>query len=395
MFKSLMGWSRGTSESLLPRHGRSSNGFAAPWLVLALVFLGAETFAESPGIFRSPLNLPIPHSLDLGTFEFDIDPVAGSLADTNFRRLQRKLGVFHAAGEEGVSGGGSSAEADLEMMANKANNPLSDVWLLIVENDTTLIGGNEVSGSETLNVTLIEPVLPVPVFDNEYNLIFRPILPIISSPLDKDVGKLFGRSDAEIAGSPKLSKIAADPYGERSAGLGDLIVLTLFGPNADDGFVYGAGVSTVFPTATEDVLGAQKWQIGPAALAVRLGTDHGGLGIENWNIGFLAQQWFSYAGTGDREAVNRMNLQYFINWKMNATQLIGMTPNIVIDWEEKDIDDAVSLPIGLGTIGMMKIGKLPIRWGVEVQYYVVQPDDAGPRVNFKVFFAPIILNPFK
>ena len=44
---------------------------------------------------------------------------------------------------------------------------------------------------------------------------------------------------------------------------------------------------------------------------------------------------------------------------------------------------------------MMKIGKLPIRWGVEVQYYVVQADDAGPRVNFKVFLAPIILNPLK
>ncbi len=309
------------------------------------------------------------------------------------------LGVFHAAGEEGMSGGGPDettvGAVDLELMAKKSNNPLSDVWLLVVQNDLSILGGDDVPGSEILNVTLFQPVMPVPVFENKYNLIFRPVLPVVSSPLDGDVGKLFGKSAAEIAGSPGLSAIAADPYGDRSAGLGDLVLLTLFGPNTDDGWVYGAGLTQIIPTATENILGQQKWQAGPAALVVRLGKESGGLGIENWNIGALAQQWFSYAGNGDREAVNRMNIQYFLNWKVNAIQLIGMTPNIIIDWKEKDIDDAVSLPIGLGTIGMFKFGKLPVRWGVEAQYYIVQSDASGPRFNFRVFFAPIVANPLK
>ena len=51
--------------------------------------------------------------------------------------------------------------------------------------------------------------------------------------------------------------------------------------------------------------------------------------------------------------------------------------------------------VGLGTIGLFKIGRLPVRWGVEVQYYVIQPDRVGPEWNFKIFLAPIILNPFK
>ena len=79
---------------------------------------------------------------------------------------------------------------------------------------------------------------------------------------------------------------------------------------------------------------------------------------------------------------------------MNATQLIGMTPSIVVDWKA-DSGDKLSFPIGLGTIGMFRLGKLPVRYGVEFQYYVAQPDSGGPEFNFKVFFAPIIMNPLK
>ena len=81
--------------------------------------------------------------------------------------------------------------------------------------------------------------------------------------------------------------------------------------------------------------------------------------------------------------------------RLNETQLIGMTPNIRIDWKADSFTDAVSLPVGLGTIGMFTVGRMPVRWGVELQYYVMQPSDIAPKFNFKVFFAPIILNPFK
>ncbi len=288
----------------------------------------------------------------------------------------------------------AGGDTSLEEMAKKSNNPLSDVWLLIIENDTALLRGDSVPGTEVLNATLIEPVMPVPVFDEKWNLIFRPIIPILSAPIRDDAGKLFNRSPAEIAASPSLSAIAGDIYGGRTSGLGDSVLLTLLGPNRDDGFVWGLGPTQIFPTATDDVLGQEKWQAGPAGLAVRLGKDYGGLGIDNWNIGVLGQQWFSYAGADGRKSTSQANIQYFINWKMNATQLIGMTPNITVDWKAKS-GDKLSLPIGLGTIGMFRLGKLPIRYGVEVQYYVVHRDNAGPRWNFKVFFAPIILNPFK
>jgi len=108
----------------------------------------------------------------------------------------------------------------------------------------------------------------------------------------------------------------------------------------------------------------------------------------------LAQQWWSYGGDNDRSETSQMDIQYFINWRINETALIGMTPNININWKA-DSGNKIAVPIGLGYIDVIKIGKLPIRVGIEAQYYVVQRDMDGPDWNFRLIFSPIIKNPFK
>ena len=55
-------------------------------------------------------------------------------------------------------------------------------------------------------VTLFEPVLPVPVFDQKWNLIFRPIVSIVNSPVDKRAGKLFGKSSSENRWDHRLER---------------------------------------------------------------------------------------------------------------------------------------------------------------------------------------------
>jgi hypothetical protein len=285
-------------------------------------------------------------------------------------------------------------EPSLAQMAQKANNPLSDVWLLLTQNDTTYFEGRQVDGHRALNSLKFQPVMPIPVFDGKWNLIFRPVFQFVSSPLNDDLEDLIGLSNPGlVAADPNLLRTAQNPY-SRTNGMGDSVLLTLLGPNRDDGLVWGFGATHIFPTASEDVLGQGKYQIGPSAIAIRLGKESGGLGLENWNIGALAQHWWSYGGQGNREETSQTDIQYFINWRLNDTQLIGMTPNIRINWKA-DGGQKFSVPIGLGTIGMFKLGRLPVRWGVEVQYYVVKPDRVAADWNFKVFFSPIILNPLK
>ena len=226
-------------------------------------------------------------------------------------------------------------------------------------------------------------------------MVFRPVFQVVSSPLDDDAGTLFGVSPNDVVADEDLADIASDPFG-RTNGLGDTVLFALLSPNTTDGWVYAAGATTIFPTAQLDVLGQEKWQAGPAGLLVRLGNEYGGFGVEHFNIGALVQQWWSYAGDGDRDSTNQMDIQYFLNWRSTPTQLIGMTPNISINWDaDGGFDDKVALPIGIGTIGLFKIGELPVRYGIEAQYYVTGNDDVKREANFRFFVAPVIANPFK
>jgi len=264
----------------------------------------------------------------------------------------------------------------LEKAAQKSNNPVSDAWLLIVQNDYTALEGKATGGHDEMRERLsFQPVMPVPIFDGSWNLVNRVILQAFSAPVDDDID-------------------STDPFDGRTNGLGDSIVFSLAAPNRDDGFIWGLGPTMILPTASEDVLGQGRWQIGPAALAVRLGNSHGGWGLENWNIGVLVQHWWDFAGDDDRPHTNQSDIQYFINWKKDALILIGMTPNIQIDWE-KSGSDRFSVPIGLGMIGFFSWGQTPVRWGIEIQHYVMQPDPVGPRWNLKFFIAPVKANPFK
>lgn len=262
----------------------------------------------------------------------------------------------------------------LQKAAQKSNNPVSDAWLLIGQNDYTSIDTPE--GSQWQNATTVQPIMPIPILDGKWNLVNRIITGVVSSPV------------AEEFDSPHF-------FNQRTTGNTDTIAFSLVAPNRDDGLIWGVGPTFTLPTATQDVLGAEKWAAGPAVLAARLGSEFGDLGsLESWNVGVLAQHWWDFDGKDDREDYNRSNIQYFINYKVDATNLIGMTPNIIIDWE-KSGSDRFSVPVGLGKIGFMRWGKTPVRWGAEIQYYVMQPDDFAPEWNLKLFLAPIAPNPFK
>ncbi len=268
---------------------------------------------------------------------------------------------------------GAEEALPLQKAEQKANNPVSDAWLLITQNDLTRL--DTPNGSEWRNRTSLQPVMPIPILDGEWNIVNRIVTGVVTAPIDDDLN-------------------STNPFDGRTTGNTDTVYFALAAPNRDDGWIWGLGPTFILPTATEDVLGQEKWQADPAALIVRLGNDYGGFGLEHFNIGVLAQHWWDIAGDDDRASISQSDIQYFINWKATPTQLIGMTPNIQIDWT-KSGSDRFSVPIGLGTIGLFRWGNVPIRWGIEAQYYVMQPDPIGPEFNLKLFFAPIVGNPFK
>ena len=359
-----------------------------------VILLGSSPGNSDPGSASASLNEAVTQTYIEQPFAPSVSFSAEPIWDKErFELLAQKAEKSSRTLAQGSDD--EAAQADLATLAKKANNPISDAWLLITQNDFTLLEGDATDDTEVFNSFKFQPVISAPVLDGDWNFVVRPVLQFNSVPLDEDVDQLFGVSPNDIVANPSLSEIASSPFG-RTTGLGDTVLLTLLGPNTDDGWIYAGGVTQIFPTASEDVLGQGKWQIGPAALVARLGANHGEFDIDSFNIGALAQQWWSYAGDDDRDGTNQADIQYFLNWKANPTTLIGMTPNIAINWDANGgFDEKVALPVGLGVIDMFRIGKLPVRWGIEGQYYLTGPDELRREANLKIFVAPIIPNLLK
>ncbi|MGX5217305.1 hypothetical protein ACVTMO_01420 [Pseudomonas segetis] len=282
--------------------------------------------------------------------------------------------------------------AELEKLAKATANPLGAAWMLWFQNDYTHMDGDNdalPSNGRWANSTKFQPVMSFPfdVGDDEWNLIVRPVVQYQSSPLDDSFGDALQGRAGDIPTDKLLSHNY--PYNGRTTGFGDTGLLTLTGPARDDGLVWGVGVTQLFPTAEEDVLGQGKYQAGPAVLLASLAPNPGG-----WNVGVLAQHWWSYAGDDDREDTSQSDIQYFLNYRLSGTELVGMTPNVRVNWKA-DSGEKVNFPIGLGYSNVIKINKLPVRFAVEMQYSVVKGDEYDADWNLRFMFIPVIANPFK
>jgi hypothetical protein len=279
------------------------------------------------------------------------------LAGVFFMAVHEVLGE-----EEGFQDGlGEVAPEDLslEEVDQQLNNPLTSLWSLTFQENFSLKRGDAVEGTETANTFFFQPALPVPL-GNDKVLIARPVFPLVTAP--------------DLLG------------GGHETGLGDIQLFTMLGPDRTDGWVWGAGATFKFPTATDDLLGAEKWQAGPAAMAFYLG--------EKWTVGMLAQHWNSFAGDDSRPATSQTDIQYVARMKLPGAMSIGMGPTMTVDWKAES-GNRVTLPIGLGLTKTVRFGKTPVKMRFEPQYSLIKPDDFGTTWNFRVQITPVIPSPYQ
>jgi len=256
-------------------------------------------------------------------------------------------------------------DEDLAEINRRLENPLTKLWSLTFQENLAIQEGDVVDGTTYANTLFFQPALPLPVGDD---LVFfaRPVFPLVTSPV--------------------LDPTSSDGVDRHETGFGDIQMLSLLGPSKSQGLVWGGGATFKFPTASKDVLGQEKWQIGPAAMLFHLGNP--------WTIGFLAQQWWSVAGDHDRANVSQTEFQYVARRQIPGAMSIGMGPNVTIDWEA-DSDNQVTFPIGLGITKTVRMGRFPVKMRFEPQYSIIRPDDLGTEWNFRLQFAPVIPSPFK
>jgi len=157
-----------------------------------------------------------------------------------------------------------------EELAKKLANPIASLISVPFQgNYDSDIGPNDKGDRYVLN---IQPVIPISMND-DWNIISRTILPLVTQ-------------DDIFPGAGSQS------------GLGDVVQSVFFSPKqpTQSGWIWGAGPVFLLPTATDDLLGADKWGIGPTAVVLKQKGP--------WTYGALANHIWSVAGDGDRKAIS-------------------------------------------------------------------------------------------
>jgi hypothetical protein len=231
---------------------------------------------------------------------------------------------------------GTLCLAQDEDLAKKTQNPVADLISLPFQNNINFkVGPDE----KTQNILNIQPVWPVSL-NNDWNLITRTIVPIISQP---------GVDALDI---------------DRENGLGDTTFTAFLSPKNSGKLIWGAGPVILLPTATDDRLGSDKWGIGPSAVFL---TMQG-----HWVIGSLFSNVWSFAGSGD-DNVNMFTWQYFINYNLPDGWYLTTSPIITANWEA-DSDNTWTVPFGGGGGKIFRIGKQPMNAQVQALYNVEKPE---------------------
>lgn len=241
------------------------------------------------------------------------------------------------------------AGSNEKSLAKAAQNPVGALISLPFQNNTNFDVG---PADRTQNILNIQPVWPISIAE-KWNLITRTIIPVISQPA---------------------------PGSDRTNGLGDVNFTGFISPSEPGKWIWGVGPALVFPTATDEVLGAEKWSIGPSVVVLTMPGP--------WVLGSLLSNTWSVAGSDDRADVNQFLWQYFINYNYPSGFYWTSAPIITANWEAAS-GQQWTVPFGGGFGKLFKIGKRPVNASIQGFYNVEKPDSGGDwtlRIQVQLLF---------
>ena len=296
----------------------------------------------------------------------------------------------------GEASNDADAGPSADEISRMLDNPLGNLWILMLENDIARYRGTPADGSQWVNTTIFQPVLPIPLTD-KWNLVTRPIITLLNAPRVDAPADQFGDCPGNCNSRPPpddlgLRSLSAD----RKTRWGDISMWSMVSPTepvtlGDGGkLVWGAGGAFQFPTATTDQFGSEKYTFGPSILALRQPPADG-----RWTYGLLQHHYlWSVGGAGDRERVKVSKFMYIWWYKPNWSDpdnqwKFGTTPTIQANWQASS-DDRWLVPLGVGATNTFFVGKMPVRIGFGFDWYIVTADNYGPKFMFKFFVVPVV-----
>jgi hypothetical protein len=227
-------------------------------------------------------------------------------------------------------------KAEVSELAKKIQNPVSDLISVPFQDNLDYDIGSFDRVRNTLN---IQPVIPIRVSES-WTLVTRTIIPIVYQP----------KTQQEEGGT---------------SGLGDLNPALMLSPAKPGRLVWGLGPAFLLPTATQRVTGQGRWAIGPQAVLVMQPAP--------WTLGLLVSNIWSFAGPGDRQDVNQLLVQYFVNYNLSKGWYLTSAPIITANWEAPSGGQWL-VPFGGGLGKVHHVGRQPINGQISAYVNAVTPD---------------------
>lgn len=252
----------------------------------------------------------------------------------------------------GVAPAVAQAQQNADELAKQLSNPVASLISVPLQYNADFNIGPEDGTKQYVN---IQPVIPKSISE-DWNLITRVIAPVI---YQDDV---FGDSGSQF-------------------GLGDITPTLFFSPKkpTSNGWIWGVGPVFLLPTASDDLLGSEKWGVGPSALALK--QTAGG-----WTYGALVNHIWSVAGEEDRADISSTFLQPFLAKQLPGGRTLSFNLESSYDWKS----EKWNVPINIGYSKVTRWGGQMLSLAGGVRYFVETPGD-GP--DWGVRFTLTLLYP--
>jgi hypothetical protein len=255
----------------------------------------------------------------------------------------------------------------LSELGAKLSNPLSDVWALFTEFDLSLSRGDLSDHNYKAGGDMIfQPLMPFQI-TKDLKMITRPTVPVqFGVPIP--------------AGSKSDGSVDFD----YKTGIGDISMPLLFAPVPKPGQLLslGFGPTFQFPTHSSTELGTKTWEAGPSLIAVYK--------TKKITVGALGQYWWSYSEYGkDTPSTSHGNVVYFYYYNLPKAWQVGFNPTVTYN-DKASSGNKWNVPVGITVAKMTKVGKLPIKFQLGIEYATVRQDDFGPEWLLKLNVIPVM-----
>jgi len=276
----------------------------------------------------------------------------------------------------------------VDEIALELSNPVTALRSFAVDMEGTYFQGNlpDADGRSAMK-TVLTPSWPFKL-RNGNNILLR-----INIPINSDQ-PLWELSDWDHSAEWRLRqrddiRLEQGFLARGHDHLEDVSIDIGYGGVSDNGIIGMVGLSTVLTTNEDGTAERDQILMGPEFV---LGK------VSNWGLAGVRLRHVTDVYEDDVPggygaefpwSTNETTAKIFFAYAMGNGWQIESNPTILYDWEAISGHEW-TVPIGAGVSKTMRLGRVPVKFALDLQKYIVSPDRLGPDWQLTFSFTPVL-----